>query len=353
MINDFIKEKISLEVIKVLINPSDTFSADASSNYNSPFHDAIFDSFNEKISNYSRLDVSLFISLSSWVQRINANLGKSFFESIAHHLSNGFKKQYTAKKSGNLQITQTQKSNISQIITDLSSGAQKPSLERENELIFIKDDGSELVNAIDFSADVFIEDDDSVTAIELKSVKPNSGEMRGEKQKILEGKAALYRQFPGKQINFYLGFPFDPTVNNQQDCCSYDKTRFFNSIINLDKSFAHNETLLSSELWDFLSDEQNTMQQILGIINAISTTNFLDKFRLINNRDNFASPAYQETLQEWSLISELNLVENDIRIKQAIQGNRNLTRIYNKLPFDNKGNYNFDRYITLTDLVRI
>jgi hypothetical protein len=61
---------------------------------------------------------------------------------------------------------------------------------------------------------VFFEDNNSVTAIELKSVKPNSGEMRGEKQKILEGKAALFRKFPQKKIKFYIGFPFDPTADS-------------------------------------------------------------------------------------------------------------------------------------------
>lgn len=351
MISSQIKEKISLEVIKTLVSRFDTFPEDASNNRNAPFHEAFLHAFSDKINNGGNLNVPLFISLSSWMQGLNTTLGQSFFENIAHHLSNGCKREYTSKKYGNLQITKTQKDNITQIITDLSNNVKTPMLERENSLIFIADDGSELVNAIDFSADVFIEDDDSVTAIELKSVKPNSGEMRGEKQKILEGKAALYRQFPGKQINFYLGFPFDPTVNNQQDCCSYDKTRFFDSIINLDKSFAHDETLLSSELWDFLSDGQNTMRQILSIINAISTTNFLGKFRLINDRFNSTIPTYRETLQEWGLISELKLLDNDEQIKNATHGNKALTRVYNKLSFDNKGNYNFDRYNELNAMI--
>jgi len=36
---------------------------------------------------------------------------------------------------------------------------------------------------MDFSADVFFEDAERVIAIELKSVKPNSGEMKGGKTK--------------------------------------------------------------------------------------------------------------------------------------------------------------------------
>ncbi len=90
-------------------------------------------------------------------------------------------------------------------------------------------------------------------AIEVKSVKPNSGEMKGEKQKILEGKAALYRKFPDKEIQFYIGFPFDPTVNPEDESVtSFNKSRFLGSIINMNKYFALDETLVASELWDFL-----------------------------------------------------------------------------------------------------
>lgn len=87
---------------------------------------------------------------------------------------------------------------------------------------------------MDFSADVFIEDTNSITAIELKTVKPNSGEMKGEKHKILEGKAALFRKFPGKQIRFYIGFPFDPTVDKEKErITSFKKSRFLGQIINI------------------------------------------------------------------------------------------------------------------------
>jgi hypothetical protein len=63
-------------------------------------------------------------------------------------------------------------------------------------------DQNGMTNAMDFSADVIIEKQDKIIELELKSVKPNSGEMRDEKQKILEGKAALQHIFPSKIIEF-------------------------------------------------------------------------------------------------------------------------------------------------------
>ncbi len=344
------KEKISIEVIKTLVTRFESFPEDASNNRNAPFHEAFLKAFSDKL-NGKVSDTPFFISLSSWLQGLNTTLGQTFFENVAHHLCNGEKREYTSKKMGNLQITQTQKDNVTNIITDLSNTTSIPNLVNENNLIF-QNFNAALVSAIDFSADVFIEDANSITAIELKSVKPNSGEMRGEKQKILEGKAALYRQFPGKQINFYIGFPFDPTVNPvTETVTSFDKTRFLGSIINMTKYFAPNETLVASELWDFLSGQQRTMEEILEIINTISTTLFLEKFQLLCDNTKRLTPAYKAQLTEWNLVSESELIDHNNSIILNIHNDRGLTRTYNKTAFDSKGNYNTERFSTLKELI--
>jgi hypothetical protein len=123
-------------------------------------------------------------------------------------------------------------------------------------------------------------------------VRQNSGEMKGEKQKILEGKAALYRKFPDKEIRFYIGFPFDPTVNPEDE----------------------------------------------------SVTSF--------NKKNRNKPEYKEILDDWFLRSEKELIINDQRIRNSIENNRTLTRIYNKTAFDSKGNYLTSRYNELKNIIR-
>jgi len=347
ILRDDIKEKISIEVIKTLVTRFDNFPEDAKNNRNAPFHEAFLKAFAEKLENRVS-DIPFFLSLSSWMQGLNTTLGQTFFENVAHHLSQGEKREYTSKKLGNLQILKTQKDNVNNIITNLSNSSNQPSMENENKLLFINDN-TRPVNAIDFSVDVFIEDNEGIVAIELKSVKPNSGEMRGEKQKILEGKAALYKKFPEKEINFCIGFPFDPTSN--QDT-TYDKTRFLNSIINMTKYFAPNETLVASELWDFLSGEPNTMEQILEIINIISTTKFLEKYQVLNNNGLGNKNKYMEILREWNLYSEIELINNDNLLIEKIRTNKSLIRIYNQKPFNNKGVYNVDRYNHLINLIR-
>ncbi|MCB0537676.1 MAG: TdeIII family type II restriction endonuclease [Bacteroidetes bacterium] len=344
------KEKISIEVIKTLVTRFDNFPEDASNNRNAPFHEAFLNAFSDKL-NGKVSDSPFFISLSSWLHGLNTTLGQIFFENIAHHLCNGEKREYTSKRLGNLTITQSQRNHIAQIIADLSNTTTTPDLTNENNLLFANYNDA-VINAMDFSADVFIEDTNTITAIELKSVKPNSGEMKGEKQKILEGKAALYRQFPGKQIHFYMGFPFDPTVNPATDAVtSFDKTRFLGSIINMTKYFDPNETLVASELWNMLSGQPNTMEEILEIINTISTTSFLNKFQLLTDNTKRLTPEYRNQLIEWNLFSELELIDNNTTIVQNIGTNTALTRIYNKIAFDKKGNYNTDRYVTLKQLI--
>lgn len=344
------KEKISIEVIKTLVTRFDSFPKDASNNRNAPFHEAFLKAFSGEL-NGKVSDTPFFISLNSWLQGLNTTLGQTFFENVAHHLSNGEKREYTSKKLGNIQITQTQKDNITNIITDLSNTTSTPNLANENSLIF-QNFNTPLVNAIDFSVDVFIEDTNSITAIELKSVKPNSGEMRGEKQKILEGKAALFRQFPGKNIEFFIGFPFDPTVNPAtESVTSYDKPRFLDSIINMTKYFAPNETLIANELWDMLSGQQNTMESILEIINTISTTEFLNKFQLLTDNAKRLNPEYKAQLLEWNLFSEAELIDNNSAIIRKTRIRKDLTRIYNKTAFDTKGNYNVDRYAVLNKFI--
>ena len=188
-----------------------------------------------------------------------------------------------------------------------------------------------MVNAIDLSADVFIEESNRIIAIELKSVKPNSGEMRGEKDKILQAKAALFHKFPGKQIEFYIGFPFDPT-----DCSaiSYNKSRFTNSIINMNKYFSHEEVLLSEELWNLLSGHENTMSDLLSIINDIATTDFMENFNYINDPDNRGSYKYINILKQWKIYSELEMTNAKDKIEREISTNKSLQRVYNPDRYD-------------------
>ncbi|HEY5465125.1 MAG TPA: TdeIII family type II restriction endonuclease [Hanamia sp.] len=346
-------ERISIEVIKVLYKKFRDFPDDASGNRNAPFHKAFLKAFSTTLEkNVS--DIPFFISLSSWLHGLNTTLGQSFFERVGHILSNGEKREYTSKKLGNLNIDRRQKEIITTIITTLSNAIDNPNLDNED-LKLIVTETTENISALDFSADIFIEDADKIIAIEMKSVRPNSGELRGEKQKILEGKAALKYLYPNKKILFFIGFSFDPT-NSPIEPTGYDKRRFLASIINMNKYFHENEVLLASELWNFLSGEQNTMEMILDIINSIADVGFLKNYHfIINDQNRLITEEYKMKLIQWNLFSELELVDNDSLIKNKIGNDKRLQRIYNQLIFkeqkDFRIKYNFRRYNELKQLI--
>lgn len=337
------KEQISIKVIETLYSRFENFPEDSNANRNSPFHEAFLNAFEEKFKS-KVIDIPFFISLSSWLHGLNTTLGQSFFEEIAHILSDGQKKSFTKSEENVLKITKNQKNNIADIITDLKNGNELPNIKRENDLIF-SDEGDE-IEANNFTADVFIEDDDKITCVELKSVRPNSGEMRSEKQKILEAKSALYRAYKDKKIEFYIGFPFDPTSSEAVSC---DKNRFLNYIIDGQKYYDHSEVLLADELWNFLSSSKNTMKQLLEIINSIAKPDFKAKYNKIFNQTTLHVKK-REVLLGWNLFTEVYLIDKDSIIRQKIQDNTRLRRIYNQSIFV-KGKYNIKRADMLTRLI--
>jgi hypothetical protein len=165
----------------------------------------------------------------------------------------------------------------------------------------------------------------------------------------LQAKAALYNEFTEKEIKYYIGFPFDPTSNTPT---GYDKSRFLYSLIDCRKYFALDEVLLSSELWDFLSGDTDTMEQILDIINAIATPEFMNKYNYLNENNNRLNDIenYNDLLEEWFLFGEIELLNNNNIILQEIRHNSRADRTF-KQPIFKNGEYNSTRYDFLKNVI--
>ena len=319
------KEQIALVVIKVLYSRFKSFPSNEGLNRNAPFHEAFMQAFQGKLKGRVN-NIPDIISLSSWMHGLNTSLGQSFFESVAHILCDGQKRDF---KSGNIYVKQ--QAAISDIMIDLKNGTEKPSLNREDEIIAKNAKGTMQV-ALNFTADCFYESDDEVVAIELKSVRPNSGEMRGEKQKILIGKAVLRGLYPDKNVKYLFGFPFDPTADTPT---GYDKTRFLNYLVEAEKFIAHEDFLIADELWSYLSGSDNSMSEILEIINTIATPEFMTKYNLL--QDEKTKPQDKRNiLKEWLLTTEVKILDN-------VQYSTSNARIYNQQIFKKDGTYNTNR----------
>lgn len=328
-LSDIKKEKIAQVVIKVLHSRFDSFPLKDGDGRNAPFHTAFLQAFKNKLEDRVQ-NIPDFISLSSWMHGLNTSLGQSFFEPVAHILCDGEKREFKSKGVFTNQINA-----IAGIMTDLKNGNKLPSQIEEDNIITQNANGEEK-EAPNFIADCFYETDDEVVAIELKSVRPNSGEMRGEKQKILIGRAVLQKLYPDKKVKYIFGFPFDPTAGEN---VTYDKARFLSYLVEADKFVAHEDFLIADELWSFLaSEESGVMQEILDIINRIATPEFMDKFNQLQDKDTGIEEK-KAILAEWYLCSEVKIIE-------TVEKTKKNCRLYNQSIFKTDGTYN-DRRLKL------
>lgn len=188
------KDRISEVIKNILLVRIGNFPQLNHQNRNAPFHDLILTAFEEQLKPI-KVPTPYLVAIASWMHGLNTSLGTGF-ESLAHILSGGYKRTFT--KNFTLKVKESQANNIGRIIVELKSGI-KPDLIRENEIIFKFNKSEQEVNALDFTVDNYIEKEGLIEGIELKSVRPNSGEGRGEKEKILYAKAAFKKLILLKQ----------------------------------------------------------------------------------------------------------------------------------------------------------
>lgn len=257
------KDTVVLAAKRVIDSRMSTFPEENATIRNAPFHSLFMQPFEEKISNTGSSNEFL-IALSSWLHGLSTSLGQGFFESTAHALSKGKKASFQKPI-----IKSSQSLAIEDISAHLKNGTKEPNVTAENNKLFDYPGNDADVITSNFSADVIFERGNDIIAIELKSVRVNSGEAGGEKRKILRGKAHLKLLYPDKNIKFYIGFPFDPTGSSALD---YDKDRYLSYLVEFSKYFDKEEILLGPELWDCLSGQTGTMAEILEIINSVTSS---------------------------------------------------------------------------------
>lgn len=349
MITNEQKELIAIEVIRTLRSQFEKFPDEETVNRNAPFHELFLKTFSEKFKNRIK-SIPDFISLASWMHGLNTSLGQSFFEKTSHILSGGVKKPFTTEKNTNLKISKEQKDIVKRIVLELSNGNRKPSVLEENaECVILGKLFEE--EATDFTVDVFLENDTQIICLELKTVRPNKGTFKSEKEKVLEAKFALKNQYPNKEILYYIGFPFDP---ESETPTGYDKDRFMDYSVDFRKFFSKDEFLLAAELWDFLSKENGTMDIILEIISKITKPNFLRNFEYLNNSENIKMHPleYADYSLDWNLYSIARIAQSIPSLPQNVISKKKFQQKIMQPLFSNKMKYNNQRIKYLLEDVK-
>ena len=347
MMNENKKQMIAFEAIKILKSRYDSFPDNTTAVRNAPFHKAFLRAFESRFDELHTNSDAL-LNVSSWIHGLNTTLGQSFFEGVAHNLCEGDKKSFPGSE---YKLFAEQERVISEHMTDLKNGTIVPDTDQEDEMLRDSATGKLVVGA-NFTADCFFEDEEKIVAIELKSVRPNSGETRGEKQKILKAKAALrhyYSSVPGcehKSVYYFFGFPFDPTAPTDTGS---NKENFMENMIEFSKFCAPEDILLADELWSFLSGEPNTMAEILNIIKDISDASFSDDFSFLCSAHSIQSDPkrYRRIVSKWHLCEEVKFVDRWNDIDASTQ--RDIIKYKNASPFGEDGRYNEKRMTALRD----
>ena len=333
------KQEIAKVIIKLLKSRFDTFPEDVTAPRNAPFHKAFLQAFSDKFS-ATGTNVDAMICMSSWLHGLNTTLGQVFFENVAHILCNGDKRRFNGN---DFKIYSEQERAIAEIMTDLKNGDRMPDMISEDEVISKSSTGM-LINGTNFTADCYFEDEENIVAIELKSVRPNSGETRGEKQKILKAKAALRIMYPYKKVSYFIGFPFDPTADTDTGYC---KERFMDNMIEFNKFCDKKEILLADGLWSFLSGEEGTMNELLNLIRSIATPDFMEEFNFISTPKNliFNTTKYIEIASRWCLEDEVRIAKVIDTLK--VSENKDVRKSLYMCSFDTNGEYNRRRSNTI------
>lgn len=329
------KQEIAKVIIKLLKSRFDAFPEDITAPRNAPFHKAFLQAFSDKF-DAAGTNVDEMISISSWMHELNTTLGQVFFESVAHILCDGDKRGFNGSE---FRIYAEQERVIAEIMTDLKNGDKTPDMVAEDALIKAGEHG-ELVTGTNFTADCYFEDEKSIVAIELKSVRPNSG----EKQKILKAKAALRIMYPEKKVSYFFGFPFDSTADTDTGYC---KERFMGNMIEFPTFCDKEEFLIADGLWSYLSGEEGTMQELLDLIRSIATADFMDEFNFISSPDNLISDTdkYIEIATRWHLEDEVAVAKNIEILKSS--DNTSVRKNLYLCSFDSNGQYNERRISSL------
>jgi hypothetical protein len=257
------------------------------------------------------------------------NYDQLFLENTSHSLSDGYKNVFN-----NLEISNEQNRNIIEIITDLKKSLTSPNTEIENKKIFLSPKKEIKVGR--FEVDCYYETCDQLICINFVTDKYPSFLL--EKDRLLFSKAALKTAKPDKNILFYLGIPSTSIYKNQLQ----NEAKQY---------FSKDEILIADELWGFLAEDTNTMQQLLDIINAIATPQFMEKFDLINTPENLYTQkeAVIRVLTKWCLNDELRIMQHF----DALDDDKKARKQLLKPIFLSSGEYNHSRCMSLLNHIHL
>ncbi|WP_297278009.1 TdeIII family type II restriction endonuclease [uncultured Brachyspira sp.] len=191
------------------------------------------------------------MALYSFIQSLNTNFGTSIFEPLAVELGKDrfeiIDKQVEAKDI----ITSEAQIIIQNIMDDLISANKTPNRNEELNLIKKVCKLGEPKKIKLTKIDIYIENDNDIYLIDLKTAKPNKGEFKGFKRTLLEWSAVSLYYNSEKNVHTLIGIPYNPYEPKP-----YERWTIA-GMLDLEK-----ELKVAEDLWNFIGGD-NVYNDIL------------------------------------------------------------------------------------------
>lgn len=150
------------------------------------------------------------MALYSFIQSLNTNFGTSIFEPMAEELGlkhfDSIKRQMTVAST----ITKEAQRVIQDIMDSLESGNSKPNKSEEVARILAVSQSGEISIIKPTKVDLFLQKDDNIYLIDIKTAKPNKGGFKEFKRTLLTWVACFAYHNPNFNIQSLIAIPYNP-----------------------------------------------------------------------------------------------------------------------------------------------
>ncbi len=186
------------------------------------------------------------MALYSFIQSLNTNFGTSIFEPVAEELGKDTFDIIKRQVSAGEIISKEAQMVIQEIMNDLESGTTKPNKQEEIARILSVAKSGNMAKIKPTKVDLFLQKDNRVYLIDIKTAKPNKGGFKEFKRTLLTWVAAYANVHENVDIHTLIAIPYNPYEPKP-----YERWTMA-GMLDLES-----ELKVADEFWDFLGGDKS------------------------------------------------------------------------------------------------
>ena len=200
--------------------------------------------------------------LYSFIHSLSANFETTILEKAAVAIADDAFDTVEVQYKINGVFTEKSQHAISRIINELYSGSRAPDHEKEIAEIAMHVRSENLVKKNLRDVSIFLEKDDVVFLIDLKTAKPNVAAFNKYKQDMLEWAAAILHQSPDKNVRTIIAIPYNPYEPKPY------KRWMLRGMLEIENQ---SQIIVGEEFWNFLAGGKEIYQDLLDCFERVGS----------------------------------------------------------------------------------